>query len=223
MSDTVALSDLAIAAYCPRKLYYARQDDRSRPPTAERALELSQAYPDLLAGSDVALSSFDLAVRPDVYRARLERVRTRLDAWASLVDPEETDVFVRGKDVHGRIGKVLAEPLAPVHVSPGAPPESGVWEPQSVRAVAAAKALSWREESPVETAFVEYPRHAVVRRISLSTRRKAAYRRTLRAVRALDGPPPRRHDDARCDACDYRETCGVETRSLRSMLRRTGR
>ncbi|MFB6132650.1 MAG: hypothetical protein ABEJ44_04520, partial [Halanaeroarchaeum sp.] len=172
----------------------------------------------LVVASDAALASVDIAVAPETYRTRLERQRTRLDAWESIVDPGETDVYVRGKDVHGRIGKVLAEPLAPVHVSPGAPPETGVWEPQSVRAVAAAKALAWREETPVETAYVEYPRHGVVRRISLTTRRKAAYRRTLRAVRGLDGPPPRLHDDGKCDACEQREHCGVETRSLRSLL-----
>lgn len=218
MTDLVSLSDLAVAAYCPRKLYYARRGDRSTPAAAERARELSRSYSTLTVASDAALASMDLAVSPDTYRARLERLRTRLEAWESLVDPPETDVYVRGKDVHGRLGKIVADPLAPVHVSPGAPPETGVWEPQSVRAVAAAKALAWREESPVETAYVEYPRHGVVRRIPLTTRRKAAYRRALRAVRALDGPPPRLHDDGKCDACEYADDCGVATRSLRSML-----
>ena len=218
MSDSVPLSDFAIAAYCPRKLHYVRQEDRSPPAVAERARELSRSYPDLLRASDAALASKELAVPPPAYRDALARSRSRLDAWDAIVSPAETEVFVRGKAVHGRLDKVLAEPLAAVLVSPGTPPESGVWEPQSVRAVGAAKALSWREETPVETAFVEYPLHGVVRRIAVSTRRVADYRRTLRTVRALDGPPPRLHDAARCEPCEYAETCGVETRSLRSML-----
>lgn len=45
----------------------------------------------------------------------------------------------------------------------GRPPEHGVWEPQSIRAVAAAKALSWEHERTVERAFVEYPAYGIVR------------------------------------------------------------
>lgn len=222
MPESVPLSDLALAAYCPRKLYYARQDDRTPPDVAAEARRLSRSYSDLRLASDVALSSMAIAVPPAEFRTALERSRSRLDAWEALTVPAETERFVRGKDVHGRLAKVLADPLAPVLVSPGEPPESGVWHPQSVRAVGAAKALSWRESSPVETAFIEYPRHGVVRRIAITTRRKADYRRTLRAVRALDGPPPRLHDEARCGACEYAEECGVRTRSLRSMLSFSG-
>ncbi|MFW5919516.1 MAG: CRISPR-associated protein Cas4 [Halanaeroarchaeum sp.] len=222
MPDSVPLSDLAIAAYCPRKLFYAREGDRSIPPAAERALDLALSYPDLLVASDVALSSMGLAVDPAAFRTALERSRARLDAWDSLVAPAETDVFVRGKDVHGRLQKVLDDPLAPVLVSPGAPPETGVWNPQSVRAVAAAKALSWREAQAVDEAFVEYPLYGVVRRVSITTRRKADYRRTLRAVRSLDGPPPRQHDDGKCEPCEYADECGVQTRSLRSLLSVSG-
>ncbi|MGM0397472.1 MAG: CRISPR-associated protein Cas4 [Halobacteriota archaeon] len=222
MTDTVPLSDLAIAAYCPRKLHYARQGDRSPPESAEQARRLSRSYPHLRVASDVALSSMGLDVPPGEFRASLDRSRESLEAWDALVAPWETDVFVRGKDTHGRLAKVLDEPLAPVLVSPGSPPETGVWHPQSVRAVGAAKALSWRESTPVESAFVEYPFHGVVRKITLTTRRTADYRRTLRAVRALDGPPPRLHDESRCGACEYADECGVQTRSLRSLLSLSG-
>ncbi|WP_432419309.1 hypothetical protein [Halobacterium wangiae] len=141
-----------------------------------------------------------------------------LDRHPRVARPAESDAFLRGKDAHGRAAKVHTGPLAVSVVTPGRPPEQGVWEPQSVRAVAAAKALSWREEMPVECAYVEYSRHGVVRKLDVTTRRKAAYRRALRAAQSLDGPPPRLHDDAKCGACDYREECGVETRTLRSLL-----
>ena len=103
-------------------------------------------------------------------------------------------------------------------MSPGTPPERGVWKPQGVASVAAAKALAYERERPVERAVVEYPAHAVVRTVRLTTRRKAAYRRVLRTVRSLDGPPPRLDDDAKCAACEYREECGVPTRTLASLL-----
>jgi CRISPR-associated exonuclease Cas4 len=87
-----------------------------------------------------------------------------------------------------------------------------------VKAVGAAKALAWERETAVDRAYVEYPRHGVIRSVSLSTRNKAAYRRTLRAVRSMDGPPPRVDDDSKCDSCRFAEQCGVRTRSLKSLL-----
>lgn len=218
----VTFADLSLAAYCPRKLYYARREDRTPPPAADRARALATQYPDLLLASDVALETHDLAVDPAAFRRSLRRARDRLDRWDGLVDPAETDVVVEGRHARGRIDKVLADPPAPVRVSPGEPPDNGVWEPQSVGAVAAAKALAWRERRPVETAYVEYPRYGVVRRIHLTGERKGAYRRALDALREMAGPPPRLHDDAKCGSCEYAERCGVRTRSLRSLLSPTG-
>jgi CRISPR-associated exonuclease Cas4 len=213
----VAFADLARAAYCPRQLYYARREEsREIPPQARRIRALAFAYPDLLEAPAAALADRPIALSPATYRCRLRALRERED-WAGLVDPPEREVRVHGKDCRGRVDKVLDGPI-PVLVSPGEPPDRGVWEPQSVRAVAAAKALAWRAERPVERALVEYPAHAVVREVRLTTRRKAGYRRTLRTVRKLDGPPPRIANDAKCDACDYREECGVRTRTLGSLL-----
>ena len=81
-----------------------------------------------------------------------------------------------------------------------------------------AKALAWERKREIPEAMVEYPAHGVVRRVGVTTRNRAAYRRTVRTVRGIDGPPPRIDDAARCDACDYREECGVRTRSLKSLL-----
>lgn len=217
--DIVTFGDLATATYCPRKLYYARREsDRSPPERAETARALAGRYDDLLVASDAALETFDLAVSPERFRTALARGRERFDRWPDLVSPAETDAVVTGRDCRGRIDKILPAPSMPVLVSPGRPPEQGVWAPQGVRAVAAAKALSWREERRVEAAFVEYPFHGVVRRVSLTTRRRAEYRAVLHTVRGLDDPPARIHDDAKCGACEYRASCGVPTRSLRSLL-----
>jgi CRISPR-associated exonuclease Cas4 len=218
MPDTVPLSDLSLAAFCPRKLHYARQTDRTPPSTYQDALDLSQRYGDVFGPGSTDLPAEKLAVHPSTFREALRAAHTSHAAWEELVAPQGTDVSLSGKDVHGVVAKVLNDPLAPSLVSPGAPPPEGVWQPQAVKAVGAAKALAWERETPVQRAFVEYPRHGVIRSVELTTRHKAAYRRTLRSIRSMTAPPPRIDDDSKCETCRFADRCGVRTRSLRSLL-----
>lgn len=222
MSDTVAASDLGRAAYCPRQLYYARKRDDNEPPAEvlERR-NLAFRYPELRTASDDALEKLPLAVPAAEYRENLDSLAEG-PLWDRLVDPAERDALLTGKDCRGVAHKLLAggetEPPTPALVSGGVPPPQGVWEPQSVRAVALAKAVAWEHEREVPRALIEYPAVGVVRPVRLTTRKKARYRELLRTVRTLDGPPPRISDDAKCETCDYRGVCGVKTRSLRSLL-----
>lgn len=215
-------TEVSQAAYCPRQLYYARRDGDSGPsPEDRRRQRLAFDYDELRVADDERLQAAPLSLPPAAYRAALDRLAER-DDWAALCDPVETDVALAGKDCRGRVHKLLDtnDGRVPSLVSPGTPPERGVWEPQQVRAVAAAKALSWERAEATSHALVEYPTHGIVRTVRLTTRAKAAYRRALRAVRSLDGPPPRLRDTARCRACSYRDRCGVRTRSMRSLLGR---
>jgi CRISPR-associated exonuclease Cas4 len=218
----VSFGDLATAAYCPRKCYYRRrEDDRSLPEEIQRRRDLAYHYPDLLGAADATLERTPIALEPARYRERLEgarEYRREQGDWRSLVDPPATEVLLEGQDCRGIAHKLLEDPPRPSIVSPGEPPEQGVWEPQRVRAVAAAKALAWELEESVETAIVEYPAHARVRTVRLTTRNRAIYNRVLRTARSIDGPPPRIDDRSKCEECDYREECGVRTRSLRSLL-----
>ncbi|MFB6236095.1 MAG: hypothetical protein ABEH81_15680 [Halopenitus sp.] len=225
-------SDLAHAAYCPRQLYYVHQeDDRSLSSAAEERIDLAYAYDEHVDAPDRWLRRLPIDRSPAAYRRNLSRLRER-DDWGRLVDPATTRTILDGKDCRGVAHKVLEPdpeanrtdsesdripPPVPTIVSPGQPPENGVYEPQTVRAVAAAKALAWEREREIPRALVEYPAVGTVRSVDLTVRKTAVYRRALRTVRALDGPPPRRND-ARCESCDYREQCGVKTRSLRSLL-----
>jgi CRISPR-associated exonuclease Cas4 len=233
----LALSDLATAAYCPRQLYYRRRDDDREPPEeARKRQELAFRYAALRSADDATLREAPIELLPAEYRARLDRLADR-DDWDTLVDPAATRVYLRGQDCHGTAYKLLdgggsdagggdataeesagTAPPIPTLVSPGEPPESGVWHRQTVRAVGLAKALAWEREREIPHALVEYPAYAVVREVRLTTRTKAAYRETLRAARSIDGPPPRLRDTSKCESCGYREQCGVTTRSLRSLL-----
>ncbi|QWC19401.1 hypothetical protein [Halorubrum sp. 2020YC2] len=230
----VPFSDLARAAYCPRQLYYVRRDDeRSVPPKARERIDLAFRYDELVDAPDRVLRRLPLHRSPAAYRRNLDRLRERSD-YDHLVDPASERGFLSGKDCHGTVHKMLepgeeeteevdaddpepSPPPVPTLVSSGEPPENGVWEPQTVRAVGIAKALAWEREREVDRALVEYPAVGVVREVRLTLRKKAAYREALRAARSIDGPPPRVDDD-RCDACDYAGECGTRRRSLRSLL-----
>jgi len=211
-------SDLSRAAYCPRQLYYARRDDdRGPPPDARTRRKLAFRYAELRTADDETLAEQPIRCSPADYRAALESLSTRPE-WDQLCEPEKQAYSVDGKDCHGRIHKLLAgEPPTPTVISPGVPPETGVWEPQSVRAVAVAKALAWEQGREIPRVLVEYPAVGVVREVAVSRRRTADYRRVLRTVQSMEGPPPR-VNDSRCDDCEYRSECGVTTRSLKSLL-----
>ena len=212
-----AFSDLATAAYCPRKLYYRlRDDDHATPAAVRERRELAFRYPELI-DPDADLSEEPIEPTPTAFRANLGCAR-ELDAWDALCAPARRNAFLEGRESRGIAHKVLTDPLSVSIISAGSPPEQGAWRPQTARAVAAAKALSWEEGREVGHAYVEYPAHGVVRKLGLSTRRKAIYREAVARAESIDGPPPRLDDDSKCDPCEYREQCGVKTRSLRSLL-----
>ncbi|RYJ14994.1 hypothetical protein ELS19_14235 [Halogeometricum borinquense] len=212
-------SHLGRAAYCPRQLYYAEQRDDQEPPSeVNRTRNLAFRYDELLTADNDELDRLPLAVTPETYRANLERLTAR-DDWAELANPTDREVFLRGRDCHGTAHKILdTDPPTPTVISPGSPPDRGVWEPQRVRAVAVAKAVAWEREREIPRALVEYPAHGVVRTVRLTTRNTGAYRRTLWTVRQMEGVPSRVRDSSKCAACEYQTSCGTKTRSLKSLL-----
>ena len=215
-----AFREVETAAYCPRKLYYRRRspDPEEVPQEVTARRELAFRYEQLLA-DDRAIDEAPIAVTPTQFRSRLGCAKARLDAWESLVDPPDRDVFLEGRDCRGIAHKLLGgDPPSLSLAFTGAPPENGVWHPQSVRLMAAAKALSWERETSVEQVYAEYPAYGVIRKVDVSVRRTAEYREAVRIAEAIDGPPARTEDRAKCEPCEYQSECGVKTRSLRSLL-----
>jgi len=215
-----AFREVETAAYCPRKLYYRRRsaDPEEIPQEVEARRELAFRYEQLL-GDDQAIDEAPIAVTPTQFRSTLGCAKARLDAWESLVDPPDRDVFLEGRDCRGIAHKLLGgEPPSLSLAFAGAPPENGVWHPQSVRLVAAAKALSWERERSVEQVYAEYPAYGVIRHVDVTVRRTAEYREAVRIAESIDGPPARTDDRAKCEPCEYQAECGVKTRSLRSLL-----
>jgi len=214
-----AFREVETAAYCPRKLYYRlRSPAESTPETVERRRELAFEYERLLS-DDRALRRAPIEVTPTTFRSRLGCARASFDCWDELVDPPERELFVRGRECQGIVHKLIeTDPPTLSLCFGGRPPERGVWEPQSVRLMAAAKALSWEREQSVTRAFAEYPAYGVIREVEVDARRVAAYRAAVRTADAIDGPPARVDNRSKCTPCEFRADCGVRTRSLRSLL-----
>ena len=211
--------DIEAAAYCPRKLYYRRRSpEETEPPeiVGERR-EIAFEYEQLVSDTD-RLRAAPIEVTPTQFRSRLGCARARLDRWDELCDPADTDVFLSGRECRGIAHKVLESPPSLALVFAGEPPEEGIWRPQSVRLMAAAKALSWERETAVDTVYAEYPAYGIVRRVDVDARRTAAYREAVRIADSIDGPPARTSNRSKCDPCEYQPQCGVKTRSLRSLL-----
>lgn len=210
-------SELALGAYCLRKLHYRRQRTPEDKHSANCASDLAQRYSALLTTS---VPASRLGTDPDTVATNLRRAKDRYpSAWPSLLDPSMSDRVIEGLDCRGRVTKILeTEPPVPTLVSPGRPPENGVWHPHAVKAVAAATALASESGRSVDRTFLEYPRYGVIRPVRMTARRVAEYRRTLEAVRNLATPPARTDNTSKCQTCEYQEECGVQSRSLRSML-----
>ena len=213
-----AFRDIEIAAYCPRKLYYRRQDpdETERPAIVAERRALAFEYKQLLNGD--GLGTAPIEVTPTQFRSRLGCARAQLERWEELVTPAEREAFLSGRECRGIVHKRLTDPPSLSLVFAGQPPDNGIWRPQSARLVAAAKALAWEEETAIETVFAEYPAYGVVRRVDVDARRTAAYREAVRIADSIEGPPTRINNDEKCKPCEYRSECGVRTRSLLSRL-----
>lgn len=211
--------EVAVAAYCPRKLYYRRracEQELGPPPRVRRIRELADRYPALLA-DDAALARAPIEPTPTQYRSRLGATKARLDAWTALCEPVDRDVLVDGEETRGRIHKLLPGPSLSL-VFAGAPPDNGVWHPQTVRLVAAARALADERDAPVDRVYAEYPAHGVIRRVDVDRRRRGAYHEALHTARTVDGPPARTSQRTKCQPCEFTDRCGVRTTSLLSRL-----
>ena len=215
-----AFREVETAAYCPRKLYYRRRDPDETDDLPEKVLErraLAFEYEQLLADED-KLKDAPIDTTPTQYRSNLGCAKARLDRWDEIVNPAEQEVLLSGRECRGIAHKLFDSPPSLSLVFGGEPPEQGVWQPQSVRLMAAAKALSWERETAVDRVFVEYPAYGIIRSVDVDARRTAAYREAVRIADAIDGPPARVDNDAKCEPCEFRSECGVKTRSLRSLL-----
>ncbi len=208
---TESFSDLRAGAYCPRQLYYQhRASETELPPIVPARRSLAFRYPALQTASDDQLQAAPIEISPQLFRERLKKASERIDRWDALVAPTARDVFVTGEETHGIVRKVLTDPLQLSVISPGRPPADGVWHSHAVQAVATARALEDDRETTITTAFVEYPAYGVLRQLAISEERRIAYRRTLAAIADTTHPPQRIDNQAKCQACPYREQCWAE-------------
>lgn len=240
-----AVADVANAAYCGRKAYLARDEERGEPPADVAAVrELAYHYETLLDRPTAAVrhvcDRVDAEPGTVAGEMELELILERLSGlrgdplWDAVARPVREETVLRSERFVGRLDKLVRLPstsggpsnganaavLAPVRVAGGRPPTDGVWHSQRVRCAALHALLAAHRDGVGDRAVVEYPRVGAVRAFRLQERDRRAL---ADAVDALDGatrghPPSRTSNPAKCNACRFRERCGVPTRSLRTRL-----
>lgn len=92
-------TDLATAAYSPRKLYYPLREGHSDVPDEVEAVgRLARRYESLLdAGTE--LDDEPIAIMPTQYCSNLGSAKARLDVWQDLADPSAHERGAGGNEL----------------------------------------------------------------------------------------------------------------------------
>ncbi|MDY6775783.1 MAG: Dna2/Cas4 domain-containing protein [Halobacteria archaeon] len=245
--DRFSLSEIRQAAYCPRQFYFDLRldshDDLTLSPVYFVLKEIAYRYGDFIEDPrratekavDLAEYDYGAEIPSDILdsegidveevRSRLRQTRTDSGFWDEIESPRHEETYIDAgseTQIHGTLDKVVSVDgsLRPSVVKTGTPPRNGVWEPQRVEATAAARLVESEFGQDVGTAYVEYPRHGVVRETTVSRRYERRLDSVLDSLReAVDGEAPSKTSNTnRCEPCDYSSKCSRKT-SLLSRLR----
>lgn len=242
MPPPFAASDVATAAYCGRKAYLARDEDGGAPPpTVEAVRELAYRYPALVEHPEATVATVAEArsttldgLEPASIAGALARLRGS-SLWDAVARPWREETVLRTDRLVGRLDKIVRFPAevdgsdeggggepqpAPSLVATGRPPTDGVWRAQRVRCAALVALLDGNGYDAGDRVVVEYPRVGAIRPARIRRRDERALADAIDTLATAERghPPSRTTNPSKCNACRFREQCGVPTRSLASRL-----
>ena len=190
--------------------------------------ELAYVYPTVVESPDEAVrlacdvAGVEVEIDPSHAAEALAEVRDKRPAvWDDIARPDREERYVEGDRLQGTIDKLSFgdDGVTVSVINTGEPPARGVWSSERVEAAAVRRLASTVGE--IHRVVIEYPHVGAVREIDVGRDDERALERALETLEDIEeGVPPARTDNrAKCEACDFSDDCGVETRSLLTRLR----
>jgi len=226
------ISEVRNAVYCGRQAYYESRRDACRIPSPETRVlrELAHTYPTLVESPEKALATaceiagVDVELNlSDASEGLSEERENNEELWDVAAHPDREERYYESNRLCGTVDKrsFTEDGVFVSKVKTGTPPPNGVWSSDRVEATAVERLVSSTTGDEVAYVVVEYPRAGALRRVEPGKDDERALENALETLEEIqDGIPPSRTDNrSKCEACDFREECGVETRSILTRLR----
>jgi len=223
------VSEVRNAVYCGRQAYYEAQREACRIPSPKTRVvrELAHLYPTVVESPDEASRrarenagvslSLDLSDASDA----LAEARDDSELWDIVAYPDREERYVESDVLHGTVDKLsfTEEGVVVSVVKTGAPPANGVWQSEHVEAAAFERLVSATQN--VRFVVVEYPRSGALRRVEVGKDDVRALERARETLEEIGkGIPPSRTDNrSKCESCDFKQECGVKTKSVLTRLK----
>lgn len=227
------VSEVRNAVYCGRQAYYEAKREACRLPSPETRVlrELAYLYPTLVESPEDALrraqETAGVSVSLDMSDTTDALAETRDDdpaLWDGVAYPDREERYVENGRLRGTVDKLSfrdgdEEGVVISLVKTGTPPANGVWSSERVEAAALRELVSTNHD--VSCVVVEYPRVGALRRVGVGHDDERALERALETLEEVKkGVPPSRTDNRKkCESCDFKEECGVKTKSVLTRLK----
>lgn len=224
------VSEVRRAVYCGRQAYYESQREACRIPSPETRVlrEVAYLYPTVVESPDDALrraeemagvsTSLDLT---DTADALAEEREENPGLWDAVAYPDREERYVESERLHGTVDKLSFgdDGVLVSVVKTGTPPQNGVWRSERVEGAAVRRMSS--HEHDIRGVVFEYPRVGAVRSVEVGRDDARALERALEKLEDIEKgvPPSRTENRKKCESCDFKDECGVKTKSVLTRLR----
>ena len=230
------VSEVRNAVYCGRQAYYESKREACRLPSPETRVlrELAYLYPTVIESPEKALrraqETAGVSVSLDLSGAADTLSGTRNDdptLWDAVARPDREERYLKNGRLCGTVDKLSfrdgedgeRDSVVASLVKTGTPPANGVWSSERVEAAAIHELVSTNHD--VSFVVVEYPRVGELRCVEVGRDDERALERAIETLEEIEeGVPPSRTDNrSKCESCDFKEECGVKTKSVLTRLR----
>jgi len=226
------VSEVRRAVYCGRQAYYESGREACRVPSPETRVlrEVAYLYPTVVESPDDALRraeetagvsvSLDLT---DAAEALADEREKNPERWEAVAYPDREERYFEGESLRGTVDKLSfgddGEGVLVSVVKTGTPPRNGVWGSERAEAAAVQRLVSHTHD--VRGVVFEYPRVGALRHVEVGRDDARALERALERLEDIENgvPPSRTENRNKCESCDFREECGVKTKSVLTRLR----